>query len=168
MDDLQRLLAYEEIRQLASRYALAVDSRDLDALVRLFVDDVRVGRQASGREALRANFEQQLRNTGISFLQTGNHIIDLADEDHATGFVYCRAEIQDGQRWFIQLIGYEDAYERRDAHWLFVRRKHHLWYGAYLGENPLTLAPANWPQSQVGRGTLPESWESWQRFWGDG
>jgi enoyl-[acyl-carrier-protein] reductase (NADH) len=29
---VERLLAYEEIRQLASRYALAVDSRNLDDL----------------------------------------------------------------------------------------------------------------------------------------
>src|SRR5262249_40565635 len=41
MTDLERLLAYEEIRQLAARYALAVDARDLDALVELFVDDVK-------------------------------------------------------------------------------------------------------------------------------
>ena len=106
MDDVQRLLAYEQIRQLASRYAFATDSRDLDALVALFVDDVRVGREARGREALRENFAQQLRGVGTSFLQVGNHVIDLIDDTHATGFVYCRAEIQDGDRWFIQLIGY--------------------------------------------------------------
>ena len=40
MDDdirerLERLEAIEAIRQLASRYALAVDSRDVDALVEL-------------------------------------------------------------------------------------------------------------------------------------
>jgi hypothetical protein len=32
MSDVERLLAYEEIRQLAARYALAVDRRDVDAL----------------------------------------------------------------------------------------------------------------------------------------
>ena len=40
------LIAHEEIRQLASRYAIALDSRDLDTLVNLFVDDVQVGRKA--------------------------------------------------------------------------------------------------------------------------
>lgn len=165
MDDIQRLLAYEEIRQLASRYALSIDSRDLDSLVRLFVEDVRVGRDAYGREALRENFDEQLRNIGVSFLQAGNHVIDLIDDERAAGFVYCRAEIQDGERWLVQAIGYEDAYARRDGQWLFVRRKHHLWYGAYLDQSPLALPPANWPVSQVGRGSLPQSWESWQRFW---
>ena len=38
MDAVERLLAHEEIRQLVARYALAVDSRDPDALVQLFVD----------------------------------------------------------------------------------------------------------------------------------
>ena len=37
MSDVERLLAYEEIRQLAARYALAVDRRDADTLVGLFV-----------------------------------------------------------------------------------------------------------------------------------
>ena len=40
---LDRLESLAEIRQLPYRYALAVDSRDMDALVGLFVPDVRVG-----------------------------------------------------------------------------------------------------------------------------
>jgi len=53
MDDVQRLIATDQIRQLASRYAVAMDARDLDALVALFVDDVRVGRNAQGRAECR-------------------------------------------------------------------------------------------------------------------
>ncbi len=165
MDDVQRLLAYEEIRQLAHRYALALDARDLDALVALFVDDVQVGRDRFGRDALRESFDAQLRQVGMSFLLVGGHVIDLQDDDRATGFVHCRAEIQDGKRMFEQRIGYEDAYARRDGHWLFVRRKHHLFWGSYPGENPLELPPANWPEHHTGKGELPERWESWQRFW---
>ncbi len=59
-DPVAWLVAHEEIRQLAARYAVAVDSRDLDALVGLFVDDVRVGRSAVGRDALRASFRESL------------------------------------------------------------------------------------------------------------
>lgn len=164
MDDLQRLLAYEEIRQLAYRYALATDSRDLDALVSLFVEDVRAG-DGRGRQALREFFDRQLRGVGITILHVTNHVIDLDDEEHARGVVYCRGEIQDGERWLVQAIQYRDLYERRHRRWYFVRRKHLLWYGAELGQNPLHLPPADWPQSHTGRGTLPESWESWQRFW---
>ena len=61
LSDLERLLAHEEIRQLAAGYAAATDARDLDTLVSLFVDDVRVGRDAHGRDALKAFFTESLR-----------------------------------------------------------------------------------------------------------
>ena len=43
MQDVSRLVATESIRQLASRYAVSMDARDIDALVSLYIDDVRVG-----------------------------------------------------------------------------------------------------------------------------
>ncbi len=165
MDTLQRLLAYEDIRQLAFRYALATDSRDLDMLVGLFIEDVQVGRDRFGRAALREDLGERLHDVGITILHVTNHIIDVEDENHARGIVYCHGEIQHGERWIVQAIQYRDKYERRDGHWYFVRRNHLLWYGAELGQNPLGLPPANWPASHTGRGTLPESWESWKRFW---
>ena len=171
MTDVEELLAYEQIRQLASRYAVFADARDIDALVDLFVPDVRVGRDTTGHEALRENFDAAFRAVGVTFLQVGTHLIDLQDADRASGIVYCRAEIQDGgpdsDRFIIHAIQYHDSYERRGGRWLFVRRKHFLVYGAALGDNPLELAPANWPQSQTGRGSHPQALDSWQRFWGD-
>lgn len=167
MNALDRLVAHEEIRQLASRYAVAVDSRDLDVLVALFVDDVQVGRSARGRDALRTSFDESLRAIGVSILNVGTHVVDLVDEDHATGTVYCHGEIQDGERWIHQAIAYRDTYERRDGTWLFVRRVHELFYGAEVGVNPLGLRPANWPEHHDGRGTLPGRWETWQTFWGE-
>ena len=165
MDELGRLLARDEIRELAERYAIAVDARDIDALVALFVDDVRVGREARGREALRRDFERQLRAIGVSILFVGNHVIDFDDDDHARGIVYCIGQIQDGERWIRQAIRYDDRYERRDGRWHFVRREHRLWYGVEEPRNPLLQPPADWPRSHTGRGTLPESLETWQRFW---
>ena len=73
MDALERLVAKDEIRDLAHRYSLAMDSRNLDALVALFIEDVRVGRDRSGREALREDFDRQLRAIGMSILFVGNH-----------------------------------------------------------------------------------------------
>ena len=168
MTELARLAAYEEIRQLASQYAVAMDSRDLDTLIELFVDDVRVGRGVQGRAALRESFDGMLRAIGVSILNIGTHAITLIDEDHATGVVYCKGEIQDGDRWIHQAIAYTDAYERRDGRWLFVRRIHELFYGAEAPVNPMALPPADWPAHHDGRGTLPERWESWQRFHREG
>ena len=112
-NNLEKLLAFEQIRQLAAHYAVAVDSRDLDALVALFIDDVRVGRDTFGRAALRESFDSSLRGIGVSMLNVGTHAIDLVDADHATGSVYCHGQIQDGDRWIHQMILYRDTYERR-------------------------------------------------------
>jgi len=164
---VERLLAYEQIRQLASHYAVAIDSRDLDALIELFIEDVRVGRDTFGREALRESFAESLGAIGISMLNVGTHAIDIVDADHATGQVYCHGQIQDGDRWIHQFILYRDTYERRDGTWLFVRRIHELWYGEQAPTSPLSMAPAEWPKNHDGLGTVPASWPSWTAFWGD-
>jgi len=162
---LEQLWAYEQIRQLAAHYAVAVDSRDIGALVELFVDDVQVGRDTCGREALAASFHESLGAIGVSILNVGTHAIDLVDANHATGQVYCHGQIQDGERWIHQFILYRDTYERRDGHWFFLRRIHELWYGEQAATNPRDLAPADWPTNHDGCGTVPESWQSWSEFW---
>ena len=163
MNDIERLLAYEEIRQLAARYALAVDSRDLDTLVGLFVDDVKVG-ERRGRAALHESFAASFRGIGISILNIGTHVIDLVDDDRATGNLYCKGEIEDGERWIHQAILYRDTYERRDGHWYFAKRVHLLWYGADVGVNPLTMPRATWPEFHDGRGSVPECWDTFVAF----
>lgn len=163
---LEQLLAHEQIRQLASRYAVAVDSRDLDTLVELFVDDVQVGRATFGRDALRASFVESLSAVGVTILQVTTQVIDLVDDDHATGVVYCAGQVQDGERWIHQSILYRDTYERRDGSWYFVRRVHELFHGVAAPTNPLDQEPANWPERSHGRGTAPASFPTWQDFWG--
>jgi ketosteroid isomerase-like protein len=164
---VDRLWAHEQIRQLVAHYAVAVDSRDLDSLVALFIDDVRVGRDSYGRDALRDSFAGSLGGIGVSMLNVGTHAIDLVDEDHATGLVYCHGQIQDDDRWIHQAILYRDTYERREDHWYFVRRIHELWYGQASSSNPLAQEPANWPARHDGRGTVPDSWPTWSRFWAE-
>jgi ketosteroid isomerase-like protein len=165
MSDLDRLLAYEEIRQLAARYALAVDARDLDSLVELFVDDVKAMGGKRGRDALREVFDEHLRADRVSILHIGGHVIDFVDSDHATGTVYCTCEMGDDQRWARQAIAYEDRYERRKGRWYFARRDHLLFYGVEVPERPMGQAPADWPASAIGRGTVPFAWPTYQRYW---
>ena len=162
--EVERLVAYEAIRQLVARYAVSLDRRDLDTVVNLFVADVRVGSE-KGRPALRRSFETSMRSIGMTILTTGTHAIDVVDDDHASGIVYCACQLQDGDRWVHQAIVYDDTYRREAGTWYFVRRLHRLFYGADVGANPLGLPPANWPEHHTGRGTLPEAWESWQEFW---
>lgn len=153
-DPLAWLIACELIRQLASRYAVAMARHDTRALAGLFVDDVRVGRDASGRAALADDFARQLEPLGLTILHVTNHVIDVAGPDEATGTVGTRAEIEIDGELVVQMIEYHDDYARRDGDWYFVRRRHRLWYGAPLGVDPFTLGPANWPASATGMGDL--------------
>jgi len=158
---------YEEIRQLAYRYAEAVDSRDLAALVALFVDDVRVGGQAGGREALAAWFDPVLRTFGVSIHFVGNHRITF-DGDEASGVVYCRAEHEVGDSWIVMMIQYWDTYARRDGAWLFVRRKEKVWYAADVAARPTGTHKHQWPGREPVAADLPDAWASWGKFWAAG
>ena len=166
-EELARLVAHEEIRQLVARYAVAVDARDLDTLVSLFADDVQVGRDRRGRAALRVFFDESLRDVTVTILNTGTHVIDIVDDGHATGIVYCRGEVQLGDRWIVQAIQYRDAYERRDGHWYFTRRRHLLWHAREVGSSPVGLAAGTWPDDQIGTFELHEEWPTWGAFWRD-
>jgi ketosteroid isomerase-like protein len=162
---LERLVAHDEIRLLTSRYAVAVDSRDLDTLVQLFVDDVQVGRNSFGHAALRRSFEDSLSSVGVTILQVTTQVIDLVDADHATGIVYCAGQVQEDERWVHQAILSRDRYERRSGSWRFVRRVHELFHGVAAPSSPLDQEPANWPERSYGRGTAPRSFPTWDRFW---
>ena len=46
---IDKLESLDAIRQLAGRYSLSLDMRDMDAHVNLFAPDIRVGRDKVGR-----------------------------------------------------------------------------------------------------------------------
>ena len=166
---LGRLEAFEEIRQLASRYALALDSRDVGTLVSLFVDDVEVGNGESGRAALATWFDPILRPYKTTFHIIGNHVIDLDDDDHARGVVYCRPEHEVGDLWVVMPMQYWDRYERRNGHWYFRSRRPVVFYAADVLEHPLAVEgrfhfPGN---PMIHRAELPQKWQTWRQFWGD-
>ena len=62
LERIDRVESQLAIQQLPPRYALAVDSRDLDAWVDLFIEDVDCGRHGQGREALKRWIDPQLRS----------------------------------------------------------------------------------------------------------
>ena len=100
---------------------MALDARDLDALVALFVDDVDAGAEGRGRDALKRWYDGVLRRFYRSIHLICGHQFDFVDADHATGSIYCRAEHEDGDGWFVITMRYDDVYERRDGQWGFVR-----------------------------------------------
>ena len=97
----------------------------------------------------------------------GNHIIefDSTDPERATGIVYCRGYIHDPSGFIEQMIVYFDTYQRgADGAWRFVGRRHELFYGVVTAEQPQHLAPANWPSTQTGTGTIPFRLDTWRAF----
>jgi ketosteroid isomerase-like protein len=169
---LDRLEAFAEIRQLVARYALALDSRDLDALVDLYVDDVRVTRTTSGRDALRAAFDESLRTFRTSVHFVGNHVIELdgTDDERAHGTVYCRAEHEvvdreAGEQWVVVPLLYDDDYEWRGEQWFFRRRKILVWYETDVLTQPASERRRRWPGRPATDADLPGAWETWHRFW---
>ncbi|TWB31023.1 nuclear transport factor 2 family protein [Nitrospirillum viridazoti] len=167
MDDLlrrlDRLESLAAIQQLPVRYALAVDGRDLDAWVELFVDDVDCGRHGKGRAALRSIIEPQLRTFYRSIHQICGHQVDLTDADQASGAVYCRAEHEDAGRWVVMAIVYFDDYVRRDGRWFFSRRRERHWYSADWVTRP--AAPfRDWPTHDHPP-RLPGDFPRWRDFW---
>ena len=160
---LDRLDAYRQIRQLPHRYALALDTRNIDDLVALFIEDVQVGRDRWGRPALREWFVRAFAKFKASIHFVGNHIIDLDDEDHAHGVVYCRDEIERPGEWMVGMIQYWDTYERREGLWYFKRRRLMRWYGVDALTRP--AAGVSVDRGSVKQGLLPDAWPSWQRYW---
>lgn len=121
---LADLLRREEIRELATRYSVAVDSRDLDTLASLWDDEVEHGKAGRGREAAKAFFADYFAaNPAVTLHMVANHQIDFLDDDHATGVCYIRVCAGTDGVWSDRLLVYFDGYLRRDGRWRFTRRK---------------------------------------------
>lgn len=164
---LDRLESLDAIRQLACKYALAIDVRDLDAVVSLYVPDVKVGPLAQGRAALKDVFDRVLRGFRATSHQVQNHVIEFDDADHAQGLVTCRCEHEVGDRWVIVQNLYHDKYERVDGHWYFRGRVQNRLYGTALEDPPVGPLKDRWPGQQPAHALFHDPFDSWREFWGE-
>ncbi|MBK6802341.1 nuclear transport factor 2 family protein [Novosphingobium sp.] len=163
---IDRLESLDAIRQLPAKYALALDMRDMDAMVSLFPADVRVGKDASGRQALRAYMDRTLRSpfTGTSH-HIGGHVIEFDDPDHAHGIVYSKNEHETGDEWVIMQMMYSDDYVRVDGRWYFARRLPLYWYATDLNKPPIGDAKMRWPGTEWSEGNFHKLFPSFAEFW---
>ncbi len=178
MSDLEtridRLESLDAIRQLPAKYALCLDMRDIDMMVTLFPEDVRVGKDASGRKALRAYMDRTLRSpfTGTSH-HIGGHIIDFDDPDHARGIVYSKNEhetpVEGGQdEWVIMQMMYADDYVRQDGQWFFARRLPLYWYATDLNKPPVGDKKMRWPGAEDAEGNFHKLFPAYEEYWARG
>jgi uncharacterized protein (TIGR02246 family) len=163
---IDRLESLDAIRQLPAKYALALDMRDMDAMVSLFPEDVRVGKDASGRLALRAYMDRTLRSpfTGTSH-HIGGHVIEFDDPDHATGVVYSKNEHETGDEWVIMQMMYVDDYVRQLGRWFFARRLPLYWYATDLNKPPVGANKMRWPGTDWAEGNFHKLFPSYADFW---
>lgn len=163
---LDRLESIEAIRQLAGKYALSLDMRDLNAHVNLFAPDIRVGKGKSGRAHLKSWVDETLRHqfTGTSH-HLGQHLIEFIDADNAVGVVYSKNEHETGAEWVIMQMLYWDDYQRVDGQWFFRRRLPCYWYAADLNKPPIGDMKMRWPGREPYRGSFHDLFPSWQVFW---
>jgi len=163
---IDRLESTEAIRQIVARYSLALDMRDLDAMVGLFPDDIRVSRSSTGRKALRTWFDETLR---VQFEGTahviGGHVIEFDGPDHARGVVYSRNEHETGPEWVIMTMMYWDNYERIAGRWYFRRRLPLYWYATDLNKPPIGDRKMRWPDRESYDGGWHAFWPSYEAFW---
>ena len=163
---LERLESKDAIKELASKYALALDVRDLDSLVNLFHEDVRVGKKSRGRLALKQWFNETLRIqfTGTSH-HIGNQIIEFQNDDNAIGIVYSKNEHETDKEWIIMQMMYWDQYEKIRGLWYFRKRLPLYWYATDINKPPIGDLKMRWPDEDNYKGEFHTLWPTWKAFW---
>jgi hypothetical protein len=125
----------EELRELALRYALAVDGCDAEALLRLFTADGSVGGMDESVPSFKgeADLRLMIHQVETSFNRTMHNVFNQTFEIEAgaptaSGETYCLAShiIEDADaNWQIldMAIRYKNDYVQQDGHWKFKRRR---------------------------------------------
>jgi hypothetical protein len=164
-DPIAAAAAIVQIQQLPIRYGYGVDSRDLEIVAELFVPDVECGHWGRGRDALVRMYTENDATMGITIHRVSNHLVDLVDEDNATGVVYLDAEHQQHDGSWARLAGaYHDTYVRLDGRWYFSIRKLLFWYRDAAALPPTTQRDMTYRVFSKWE-TLPRAWPTWPAFW---
>ena len=165
LDPLDELVARSKIQQLAVRYALAVDGKDLDTLATLYVDELDKG-HGPGPEGIRLFFDHVLRGSHCAMHLIGNHLIDFDSDTTASGVVYCRAQhhVLEPEYWWDVALVYFDSYERRGDGWLFGDRRLARWYLQDIGHPDRGLERQVPGPDETGV-RMPDEFSTVARFW---
>jgi hypothetical protein len=119
---VQRLDDRFAIQDLAIRYCIATDAGDREALRSLFTDHATLAGISGGDEVV--DMLHSIRSGYGRTIHTPEaHLVEFVDDDHATGVILARAELDIQQRSVHSAIRYYDEYERGgDGVWRFASR----------------------------------------------
>jgi hypothetical protein len=171
MDAIEELIARDKIRQLAERYGVYVDAKDIEAVAELFAVGLDNGKYGMGREGVRSFYDNVLRKFHCTMHLVANHVIDFDDDTHAHGVVYCRAQHHvvdpEPEHWFDEAYAYWDTYEKVGDDWFFTSRSPKAWYHQEFGHpehgTERTTKPLS--RNRAMRTTMPEGFPTWAPYW---
>ncbi len=135
MDAIEELQAKQAGTELMARYALAVNTRDVEGFVGLFTPDGEWNRPGGhsmrGHDEIRPYIDFALADPAERTLRhvNGASLIDLTSPDTATAWSQTTVyDTPQGGPFPVPLsnpdmvVEYRDHLERRDGHWLIRRR----------------------------------------------
>lgn len=142
-----RLYAVEsklEIQELAVRYGLAVDDRDVEAILGLFARDsvlkTMAGRvKGHGVDQVVDYFVTHFADLGPTNHFVNGHVIRLEAEGVASGTLLSHAEIIRDGRPMVTAMRYLDRYVREQGTWRFQERVQTYMYFCPVEEYPAAL-----------------------------
>jgi hypothetical protein len=138
-------------QNLAYRYALAIDSKNVDLMAALFSDRSSFGHWGDGPNGARAYYSEIWRRFRRSRHFVSNVIVTSIDEHTARGIVYCQSEQEWETGWTRRPLAYFDDYVVASAGWTFLRRKVCTWDGEQWTSGRQSVS-------------LPDAWSSWDEF----
>lgn len=136
---VRRLETHAELEELVTRYCMAVDDRDLDAIVELFTPDGSFGHEgaevATGAAAIRAFYAERLSGIPYSIHYPHTQLVTIVDDEKADGVVVAQAEMGRLDAPPLRAaMRYHDTYRLHDGRFRFARRSLQFWYFAPVDE----------------------------------
>ena len=126
--DLQTLAAMvrrihdrQQLGELISRYGMAVDDRDFDALAAMFAGDGEF-RGVCGRDAIMAFYRERTARYSTTYHYAHTWHFEFESDECASGVVNAHAELCIDGRMIHIALRYLDRYVRGPKDWMFQSR----------------------------------------------
>lgn len=168
---LQRIEDRQSLWDLAARYCVAVDDRDIDGILACFARDGSMGHadgatEGQGSEGLREYYESKLVHFGHCYHYPHSQLIDFTSSDTAEGIVSAHAEMVIDGESILAAMRYYDSYVREAGGWRFRQRRIKFFYTMPIAELASGLAAdlrKRWP-APPSEAELPGSIRAYQEF----
>jgi len=132
------------IREMVSRYNIAIDNRDLHTVGALFTENAFFGSAdgamgATGPQAIVDQFKSRFSVLGATNHFTHDQLITFESAERASGTVASHAEVWRNEQAMITALRYADVYEKQGGVWRFAQRKLSFMYYLSLADYPKVL-----------------------------